>query len=79
MKLIYVLITILLISIRGYSQDIKVYDGLIDKYPIKVFLNFNKDRVTGHYLYTKAGQPIYLEGERKNNTITSSYVIRNSV
>lgn len=76
MKLIYVLITILLISIRGYSQDIKVYDGLIDKYPIKVFLNFNKDRVTGHYLYTKAGQPIYLEGERKNNTITLNEILK---
>lgn len=70
MKSIYVLIIIFLTSIRVYSQDIKVYDGLIDKYPIKIFLTFNKDRVTGHYIYTKVGQPIYLEGERKNDTIT---------
>lgn len=70
MKSISVLIIISLITIKGYSQDVKVYDGLIDKYPIEVFLTINNDIVTGHYIYTKVGQPIYLSGERRNNTIS---------
>ena len=76
MKSIHVLMTFFLISIRSYSQDIKVYDGLIDKYPVEVFLTFNKDKVTGHYIYTKVGQPIYLVGERTNNTVSLTEIIR---
>ncbi len=46
-----------------FGQNMRVFDGQIGNYPIKMFLNFNNSEVKGYYFYKKYGRPIFVSGE----------------
>jgi hypothetical protein len=61
-------LTIFLLFFPGFSfsQSVQLFDGTIDKYPIRIFLSIDKEDIRGYYIYKKYGQPIQLDGSIKN-------------
>ncbi len=66
------LISLFILSINYFgifSQNLQLFEGTIDKYPIKMILNYNGIDVYGYYYYTMYGKPIQISGKKENGKI----------
>jgi hypothetical protein len=72
MRKIYILLIISLVFnlyAKAQLQGIHIYEGSIDKYPIKMVLNFNHGEVHGFYCYINHMIKIPVIGEIKNENL----------
>lgn len=66
MKKSIIFLILFSIAFELISQNVKIFEGSIDKYPIRMVLNFNENKAYGFYYYKKYGKPIQISGEKVN-------------